>query len=53
MKKLFNFNLEETLIKEVDKIISKSKNKYKDRTQFVILAIQQKLEKEENAKNNQ
>lgn len=45
-QKLFNFNCGEELIKKIDGIVDDSKNKYKDRTQFLILAIQEKLVKE-------
>jgi len=44
--KLYNFNFEEELIKQIDKAVSKSNNQYRDRTHFIILAIQEKLKKE-------
>lgn len=46
MKKLTNFYIDEELINNVDDIISKSNNKYKDRTQFIVLAIQEKINNE-------
>ena len=45
--KLFNFRCEEKLIKEIDTLVKKSNSKYKDRTQFTILAIKEKLSKEQ------
>ncbi len=42
-KTLINFYIDEELKKEIDKCVSKSNNKYKDRTHFMILAIQEKL----------
>ena len=44
--KLINFNCDENLIDEVDKIVENSNSKYKDRTQFMILAIQKSIKEE-------
>lgn len=38
--------MEEELIEQIDKVIENSNNRYKDRTQFVIIAIQDKIKKE-------
>ena len=51
MRRLFNFNFEEELFVEVDKVIADSKGKFRDRTQFVWLAIQEKLHKEISEKS--
>ena len=45
-KKLINFWCDIELIKKIDLTVLSSKEKYKDRTHFLILAIQEKLEKE-------
>ena len=45
--KQYAFNCDSDLIKRINTIISKHKYKYKDRTQFIILAIEEKLNKEE------
>lgn len=42
-KTLINFYIEDELKDKIDEFVSKSNNKYKDRTQFMILAIQEKL----------
>ena len=44
--KLYSFNMKEGLIDQVDKVIESSNNRYKDRTQFVIIAIQELIKKE-------
>ncbi|MBI5803377.1 hypothetical protein HY448_01690 [Candidatus Pacearchaeota archaeon] len=44
--KQYAFNCNEKLIQDIDKIVSVSNLKYRDRSQFIILAIQ-KLIKEE------
>jgi len=49
--KQYAFNSEEQLIEEIDTVVKDSKSKYKDRTQFIILAIQEKLEREKNEKD--
>ena len=46
MVKLHNFNSDEELISQVDVAIANSKNKFKDRTHFVVLALQEKIERE-------
>lgn len=46
MVKLYNFNLDEEIISQVDVAIANSKNKFKDRTHFVVLALQEKIERE-------
>lgn len=51
-KRLFSFNIDEELINQVDNTISNSKSRYKDRTQFIILAIQEKLKKEVDKNGN-
>lgn len=45
--KQYAFNCDSELIKRIDTMIGKSKYRYKDRTQFIILAIEEKLNKEE------
>lgn len=50
--KLYNFNMEEELIQQMDNVIVNSNSKYKDRTQFIIIAIQNQI-KNENDTNNQ
>ena len=49
--KLYNFNCDEKLIEQVDKIVLNSKLKYRDRTQFIILAMQKLIAEEKNANN--
>ena len=39
--------MDEELIEQVDEKIKNSKDKYKDRTHFIILAIREKVNKEE------
>ena len=43
MKKLVNFWIEEELIKQIDETVANSRNVYSNRTQFIILAIQEKI----------
>jgi metal-responsive CopG/Arc/MetJ family transcriptional regulator len=45
-KKLVNFYLEEELIKKIDMVIEASENQYKDRTQFITIALQNAVLKE-------
>lgn len=52
VKTLYNFNMDKELIDKVDEVIAKSNNKYKDRTQFVILAIQDLIKKEVSEDGN-
>ena len=47
--KQYAFNCDPNLIKNIDTFISKiskTRSKYKDRTQFIILAIEEKLSHE-------
>ena len=37
--KQYGFNVDDSLMKKVDDIVKKN-NKYKDRTQFIVLAIE-------------
>ena len=47
--KQYAFNCDEKLIQEVDKIVSTSNLKYRDRSQFIILAIQKLIKEEERS----
>lgn len=44
--KQYAFNCDPDIIKKIDSFISKNRSKYKDRTQFIILAIEEKLTQE-------
>lgn len=45
-KKLFNFNFDEDLIEKIDRLVAASNNLYRDRTHFIILKLQEAVEKE-------
>ena len=47
--KQYAFNCEESFINKLDNFI-KNKIKYKDRTQFILMAIEEKMDRK-NAKN--
>ena len=49
--KVYNFNFEEELIAKVDNVIKKSNNKFRHRTHFVILAMQDMIKREGDGKD--
>lgn len=49
-KMFVGFNVEHSFINNIDEFISKHSSKYLNRTQFIILAMEEKLRKEENEK---
>ena len=46
VKITYNFSLDEDLIQQLDAVIANSKNKYQSRTHFLVLALQEKIERE-------
>ena len=44
--KQFAFNAEKSFIRKVDDFVKKNNNKYKDRTQLIILALEDKIKNE-------
>ena len=48
MKSLINFMCDDELISTIDEFIKLSNNKYKDRTQFIIISMQDLLAREKN-----
>jgi len=52
MKRLFNFQCDEELIKLIEEVIDRSNNQYKDKTHFIILALQEKIEREKTKESD-
>ena len=51
MKKLVNLLIEEEKIKEINEFIKNSNHKYKDRTHFITLLIQEEMKNEHKSNN--